>query len=183
MKARTHHAPAAPPDDVPTATALKLYVVLTRAAAAVHAHARADIASHGLTEGEFAILEALYHKGQLLLGEVQREVLVSSGGVTFLIDKLEERGLVARALCETDRRARYAVLTADGRRLMERIFPTHAAVVRRAMGGLGVTDQRRAIELLRELGISAAALSLADPEPDAPRPMRSRAGRTSGGRR
>lgn len=161
MKAPTHPAAAAAPSDPPTATALKLYVVLTRATEAVHAHARADIAGHGLTETEFAILEALYHKGGLLLGEVQRTVLVSSGGVTFLIDKLEQRGLVTRALCETDRRARYAVLTAEGRRLMDRIFPPHADVVRRAMSGLGIADQRKLIELLRTLGTEAAALPAA----------------------
>jgi MarR family 2-MHQ and catechol resistance regulon transcriptional repressor len=153
-----HTAPAAPPSDPPTATALKLYVVLTRAAEALHAHARADIASHGLTEGEFAILEALYHKGRLLLGAVQREVLVSSGGVTFLVDRLEDRGLVTRAACETDRRARYALLTSEGRRLMDRIFPPHAEALRRAMSGLGAADQRKAIELMRTLGTEAAAL-------------------------
>lgn len=167
-----------PVQDPTLATALKLYVVLTRAAESLHAHARADIASHGFTEGEFAILEALYHKGRLLLGEVQREVLVSSGGVTFLVDRLEERGLVTRAACETDRRARYAVLTSDGRKLMDRIFPPHAEVLRRAMSGLGAADQRKAIELLRTLGTEAAALPLPNAEPAGPvpasRPARSK---------
>ena len=86
MKTPTYPAAASPPSDPPTATALKLYVVITRAAAALHAHARADIASHGLTETEFAILEALYHKGGLLLGEVQREALVSSGGANLRLN-------------------------------------------------------------------------------------------------
>ena len=78
-----------PATDPPTATALRLYVILTRASEALHAHARAHIAAQGLIETEFAILEALYHKGHLLLGEVQKKILVSSGGITFLIDKLE----------------------------------------------------------------------------------------------
>jgi MarR family 2-MHQ and catechol resistance regulon transcriptional repressor len=182
MKDKMYPAAAAPPGDVPTATALKLYVVLTRAAQALHAHARADIARHGLTETEFAILEALYHKGGLLLGEVQREVLVSSGGVTFLIDKLEERGLVTRAACDTDRRARYAVLTPEGSRLMARIFPGHAEIIRRAMSGLGLADQRKAAELLRTLGTEAAALAPASGDapaapaaPSATAPVRVRA--------
>lgn len=90
---------------------LKLYVVLSRASQALHAHTQSDIESHGLTQTEFAILEALYHKGPMLLGEVQKKILVSSGGITFLIDKLAQRGLVQRRLCESDRRARYAELT------------------------------------------------------------------------
>ena len=67
-------------------------IVLTRASEALHAHAH--IVSHDLTEAAFAILDAIYHKGWLLLGEFQKKILVSSGGITFLIDKLEKRGLV-----------------------------------------------------------------------------------------
>jgi MarR family 2-MHQ and catechol resistance regulon transcriptional repressor len=153
-------APATPPQDIPTATALKLWVVLARAYSSVEAHAVADIERHGLTPAEFGVLEALYHQGPLLLGDVQRRTLVSSGGTTFLIDKLEKRGLVERRLCATDRRARYAALTDAGRAKMQAIFPAHADVIRRAMAGLGLADQRRATELLRELGQEAAALPL-----------------------
>lgn len=153
-------APAEPIQDVPTATALKLWIVLARANAAIQAHVVADIERHGLTPAEFGVLEALYHKGPLLLGDVQRRTLVSSGGTTFLIDRLEKRQLVERRLCATDRRARYAALTATGRALMEEIFPAHAEVVRRALSGLGMADQRQVTALLRVLGQEAAALSL-----------------------
>jgi MarR family 2-MHQ and catechol resistance regulon transcriptional repressor len=153
-------APAPPPQDVPTATALKLWVVLARANAAIEAHVRADIERLGLTPAEFGVLEALHHKGPLLLGDVQRRTLISSGGTTFLIDRLEKKELVERRLCATDRRARYAALTGKGRALMEEVFPRHAEAIRRAMSGLGLADQRELIDLLRVLGQEAAALSL-----------------------
>jgi MarR family 2-MHQ and catechol resistance regulon transcriptional repressor len=140
------------------AVALKLFVVLTRAFTAVQRHAEADIGRHGLTPGEFAIVEALYHKGPLLLGEVQRKILASSGGVTYLVDRLERQGLVERQACPTDRRARYAALTRKGQELMERIFPDHAAALERALSGLDVAEQTQAIELLRKLGTTAAAM-------------------------
>lgn len=158
--ANADEAPATPPQDVPTATALKLWVVLSRATAAVQAHAVADMARHGLTPAEFGVLESLYHKGPLLQGDVARRTLVSSGGTTFLVDRLEKRGLVERRMCETDRRARYAALTFKGRELMAGIFPVHAEVIRRAMSGLGLADQRAATDLLRTLGREASALSL-----------------------
>lgn len=153
-------APAVPPQDVPTATALKLWIILSRATAAVQAHVESDIARHGLTPAEFGVLEALFHKGPLLLGDVQRRTLISSGGTTFLVDRLEKRGLVERRLCATDRRARYAALTAEGRTLMAEIFPAHAEAVRRAVAGLGLADQRHATELLRVMGHEAASLPL-----------------------
>jgi MarR family transcriptional regulator, 2-MHQ and catechol-resistance regulon repressor len=142
--------------DEDQALALKLYVVLSRARNAVGRHAEADIARHGLSPGEFAILEALYHKGPLLLGELQRKILVSSGGVTYLVDRLEAAGLVERRECADDRRARYGALTADGTALMERIFPDHAAAVEQAVSGLTAEEKRQAIGLLKRLGRTAA---------------------------
>src|SRR4051812_29985195 len=138
------------------ARALKLWVVLSRAYAAVLAHVEADIARHDLTPTEFAILEVLYHKGPLLLGEVQRRILVSSGGVTYLVDRLEQRKLVERRPCESDRRARYATLTPDGHALIERIFPDHAKAIEHAVGGLSPDDQQEATALLKKLGLEAA---------------------------
>jgi MarR family 2-MHQ and catechol resistance regulon transcriptional repressor len=136
--------------------ALKLFVVLSRAATAVSRHSGADIARHGLSHGEFGILEVLYHKGPLLLGEVQRRILASSGGVTYLVDRLEAEGLVERRECETDRRARYAALTRKGEQLMKQIFPEHAAAIARGVAGLTEEEKAQAIELLRKLGTSAA---------------------------
>lgn len=154
--------------DVPTATALKLYVVLARTVAAIERHAFASIESSGLTTAEFGVLEALYHRGPLLLGEVQRKILVSSGGITFLVDRLEKRGLVERLPCETDRRARYAALTDAGSELISGIFPRHAEAIRRSMSGLGLADQRAAVALMRTLGTEAAALALAKGDPQGP---------------
>jgi MarR family transcriptional regulator, 2-MHQ and catechol-resistance regulon repressor len=136
--------------------ALKLYVVLSRAYIAVHRHSEHDIGRHGLSPGEFAIMEALYHKGPLLLGEVQRKILVSSGGVTYLVDRLQAAGLVERRECEEDRRARYAALTRKGEQFMQRIFPEHAAAIERGVSGLSAAEKKEAIDLLRKLGITAA---------------------------
>jgi MarR family transcriptional regulator, 2-MHQ and catechol-resistance regulon repressor len=138
------------------AEALKLFVVLARAYHAVNRHTELDIARHGLSPGEFAILEALYHKGPLLLGEVQRKILASSGGVTYLVDRLVGGGLVERQECAHDRRARYAALTERGNELMAGIFPAHAEVVAHAVAGLSEAERATAIDLLRKLGTSAA---------------------------
>ena len=137
---------------------LNLWVVLSRAHTAIARHAEADIARSELTPGEFAILEALYHLGRLLLGELQQKVLASSGGITYLVDRLEERGLVERQECPGDRRARYAALTTEGERVIGRIFPGHARQIARAMSGLTPAERAQATALLRKLGTAAADL-------------------------
>ena len=115
------------PDDstmpLETQSALKLWVVLSRAHASISAHAVAHAADHGLSLTEFAILEALYHRGRMVLGEIQRRILVSSGGITFLVDRLAEKGLVVRQECPEDRRAKYVSLTREGTRLIRELSP------------------------------------------------------------
>ena len=138
------------------AAALKLFVVLARAHAAVEAHLQANVAEHELTLTEFGILEVLYHKGPLLLGEVQKRILVSSGGVTYLVDRLEKKGLVERRACPEDRRARYAALTGEGEAFIARIFPAHGALIEAIMAPLSLEEQQTATALLRRLGRAAA---------------------------
>jgi MarR family transcriptional regulator, 2-MHQ and catechol-resistance regulon repressor len=145
--------------DEPIETSLKLWVVLSRAYGSVVRKVEAHIAEQGLTPMEFGILEVLHHRGPLLLGEIQRKVLVTSGGTTYLVDRLTEKGLVKREECPTDRRARYAVLTPAGTELIERIFPEHARMVKRALSGLSQGEQEIATDLLRKLGLAAQALA------------------------
>ena len=139
-------------DDEDTAASLKLWVVLNRAQRAVAEHARREIERQGLRPTEFAVLEALYHKGPLTLGEVGSRVLLTSGSTTAVADKLEQRGLMTRRACTEDRRVCYAELTDDGRELVASIFPEHAQVLRRAMGGLTAEEKRIATVLLKRLG-------------------------------
>lgn len=145
-------APASPD----TEAALKLWVVLSRAHASISAHAAAHAADHGLSLTEFAILEVLYHRGRMVLGEIQRRILVSSGGITFLVDRLAEKGLVVRQECPEDRRAKYVALTREGTRMIREIFPSHARALTAAMRGLTLAEQQEATRLLRALGLTAA---------------------------
>lgn len=156
-KHRGGHAP-----DVNDAelAALRLFIIMSRAHSAVTAHAAADISQHGLTLAEFGILEALYHRGPMLLGEVQKRILVSSGGITFLVDRLTAKGLVERQTCESDRRARYAALTEKGTELVREIFPSHAAVLTRALSGLSVEDQKTVTAMIKTMGLAAAEMEL-----------------------
>ncbi len=149
--------------DLPTATALKLWVVMSRSHAAIAEVLKADIDRHDLTLTEFAVMEALYHKGPQLLGEIQKVILVSSGGMTFLVDRLATRGLAERRECKSDRRARYAALTKKGEKLMISIFPEHAAALQKTMGGLKQTEQRELTALLKQLGTEAARLAAKTP--------------------
>jgi MarR family 2-MHQ and catechol resistance regulon transcriptional repressor len=133
------------------ALALRLWAALARAYGAVEAQAADEMARHGLTLAEFGVLEALFHDGPLPVGDVQRRVFVSSGGITYLVDRLEGRGLVERRRHPQDRRARIAALTAEGDALVQRVLPEHTARIKAALSGLGKKEKREALRLLAVL--------------------------------
>jgi MarR family 2-MHQ and catechol resistance regulon transcriptional repressor len=146
-----------PPSDRQAET-LRLWVIFSRAHNAVAARAQADVVRHGLTIAEFGVLEALHHKGPLLLSELKAKILVSNAGVTYLVDRLEKRGLVERRRCERDRRAYYAHLTDEGSEFVARIFPEHAEAIAEALSVLTDEERATATEILRKVGRHAAKL-------------------------
>jgi MarR family 2-MHQ and catechol resistance regulon transcriptional repressor len=138
-----------------TATALETWVVLARAYLAIYEHVAADVARHDLTASEFGILEALFHKGPLLLGDLQKKILVTSGGITYLVNRLIAKGLVTRETFPGDKRSRFAVLTPDGSALIKRIFPGHAKRIAKAMSALSPREQKQLAAMMRTLGKGA----------------------------
>jgi DNA-binding MarR family transcriptional regulator len=69
--------------------------------------------------------------GRLRMAELAERLLLSRGGVTRLVTRMAEAGLVAREPCESDGRGFYATLTPPGRSALRRAWPTHAAGVQR----------------------------------------------------
>jgi MarR family transcriptional regulator, 2-MHQ and catechol-resistance regulon repressor len=139
--------------------ALRVYVKLLRAAKAVVMRLEPGLARAGLTLTQLGVLEAVLHKGPLTQRELGRKVLTSAGNMTDVIDKLEHRGLVSRSRQPGDRRAVRVELTAEGRRSIEALFPTHAGRIGAAMGGLSIAELRELGALLRKLGLAAATPS------------------------
>ncbi|HEY6274684.1 MAG TPA: MarR family transcriptional regulator [Terriglobales bacterium] len=132
--------------------ALNAYVKLARAANAALAYARVGLEEAGLSLGQFAVLEALYHVGPLYLGDLARRILTSSGNLTLVIDNLEKRGLAKRRQPLKDKRYILATITPRGRKLIGRIFPGHARRITNVMGRLSRSEQERLGALCRKLG-------------------------------
>jgi len=143
------------PNEKDIQVSLKLFVVLTRALQAIETQIVQNIKSYGLNLTEFGVLELLYHKGDQPIQKIGQKVLLASSSITYVVDKLEEKGFLARKACATDRRVTYAALTDKGKALMDEIFPKHAAEVKNIMGGLSPEEQERLIEKVKRLGLYA----------------------------
>jgi DNA-binding MarR family transcriptional regulator len=91
------------------------------------------------------------------MSELAEDLLLSRGGVTRLVARLEEAGLVERITPPDDRRATFARLTARGREAVEEAIPVQVAAVRRYF--LEAVDEEdiaalrtAAVKVLRHLG-------------------------------
>lgn len=132
--------------------ALHLFITLSRASQWVHAHSDKAIRQYGLTRTEFGVLELLYHKGRQPIQQIGSKVLMSSGNITYIVDKLEQKHFVTRNTCKEDRRLVYAEITEQGRQFMEDVFPHHTEVIEKAVGGLSHAEREIASQLLKKLG-------------------------------
>ncbi|MBP3966599.1 MarR family winged helix-turn-helix transcriptional regulator [Paenibacillus lignilyticus] len=134
---------------------LHLFIILSRAHQWVSAHVHQDIRKHGLNPTEFGVLELLYHKGEQPLQQIGEKILMTSGNITYVIDKLVAKGLAHRKACPTDRRVIYAEITEQGIQFLDDVFPSHREVISNAVSGLSSEEQKQAIQLLKKLGIAA----------------------------
>lgn len=137
---------------------LYLFVVLSRAYNSVMAHSNRSIQSHGLNSTEFGVLDVLYHKGPQPLQKIGEKVLISSGNITYVVDKLQKKNLLIRRASAEDRRVIYAELTDEGREMFEQIFSVHKDKIEHAVSGLTEEEKLKASALLRKLGTTAQDL-------------------------
>jgi MarR family 2-MHQ and catechol resistance regulon transcriptional repressor len=134
-----------------------VFLVLWKAARAVEAYAQDSISQLEMCGSDFAVLEALVHKGPLPINEIGKKVLLTSGSITVAVDRLEEKALVERRAHGTDRRTKVVHLTKEGRKLITRIYTNHAADMER-LASTSLTKKERAtlISLLKKIGYEAA---------------------------
>ena len=132
--------------------ALRLWIALARCYGTLSREVSTKIAEYGLTTPQFGILEALYHLGPLSLGDLAGKLLVTGGNVTYIMDRLEDQGLVTRDRSESDRRIVRARLTVKGYELIEECFPGHATFVKGLASHLDADEQLELRRLLKTWG-------------------------------
>ncbi len=139
-------------DDPRTVAAVRAFVKLSRATRAVNAGTEARLTAAGITHTQLGVLEALLHLGPLTQRVLIDKVLTSPGNMTDLIDKLEQRGFVARCRVAADRRNVEVGLTEAGTQFIGALFPAHAADIAASMAALTDTEIATLDRLLRRLG-------------------------------
>ncbi len=93
----------------------------------------------------------LYHKGDQPVQKVAEKILVTSGTITYVINKLEKKELVVRRKCEKDKRIFYVSLTEKGREFISDIFPKHKEFLDNLFIELNEDTKRELVDNLIQL--------------------------------
>ncbi|MGG3466244.1 MarR family transcriptional regulator [Neobacillus pocheonensis] len=112
---------------------------------------RDEMAKNNLSITEFSVLEVLYHNEKQTIQQIGNSVLISSGSMTYVIDKLEQKGLLNRHPCPDDRRVIHVTLTNAGIDLMENIMPKHQELVNDMFGSLNREEAQVIVNLLKRI--------------------------------
>lgn len=112
-----------------------------------------DIArSYGLSLSQFMVLEALYSKGNLSIGEVREAILSSVGTISLVVKNLEKMGYVKRKTDENDKRVSILFLTNEGRAVIEKVIPENETMIYDYMKDLSEEETKTLLSLLKKLG-------------------------------
>jgi len=130
---------------------LKLVIAIARTHSALFGRVEKRLRKHDLSISEFGVLEFLFHKGRQPVQIIAEKILVTSGTITYVIDKLVKKDLVVREKCSEDKRRFYVDLTESGRILISELFPYHKKHLEELFKGLDGESKKELIDFLFRL--------------------------------
>jgi DNA-binding MarR family transcriptional regulator len=131
---------------------------ITRLSALIQRELERVFAQHGLAGSDFDVLATLRRsEAPLTPGELSRSMMVTTGGMTKLLDRLEAQGLIRREPDARVRRGRLIVLTDDGRALVDRAVEAHLQNEQRLLAAFSKAEREDLAALLRQLLIALDA--------------------------
>jgi DNA-binding MarR family transcriptional regulator len=132
---------------------LRLWVRLLRAVRPIESELRRRLdREFGVTLPKFDVMAALVrHPGGMTMTEVSRQLMVSNGNVTGIVDRLVGEELVTRVANAEDRRATFVRLTRKGLKLFEAMAAAHERWVDEILAGFSDERTETMVDLLDAL--------------------------------
>ena len=133
------------------ATPEQLWIAMAHCYRAMSSLIERSFQDSGLSLTDFMLLEGLLHKGSMTITEIQVSVLLATGSMTAAVDRLESKGLIARMLSKSDRRARVLQLTGEGKAVITLAYKEHSRDLKRWMSVLSADERASTFTNLRKL--------------------------------
>lgn len=138
---------------------LKLFRTWLKATKTLYDNVMKDIRSHGLTIENFMVLELLYNKGPQYIQVISEKLMIPSGSITYVVNKLEKMELAKREINEENKRYCKVVLTKKGEALFNEIFPKHVEMIVQNLKVLDDSQKEQLTTLMKTVGLAAKELS------------------------
>ncbi len=129
---------------------LKLFIVLSRAMLYIDRKSDELFRKHDLTKGQFAVLEVLYHKGELTSKTIKEKILMSPGNLPVIIKNLERDGYIKKRKDPDDGRVQRISLTDKGLSKIKVVFPENEALIREMFSIWDSQEQKTLFKLLNQ---------------------------------
>lgn len=110
------------------------------------------VSEYGLTLSQFAVLEALYHKGDMTVGQVREHILSSVGTIPLIVNNLVKMNYVQRMADTKDRRVCILHLTEEGLNVIQEVAPKNEDMIIKRMGLLNDDEKKELLYLIKKLG-------------------------------
>lgn len=136
--------------------ALATFSRLSKASGQLRRRVYSGLSDARLTESQLSVLELLLQLGPLPQKDIAKNLMVTGGNVTMVVDNLQKRTLVERNRWPEDRRVVHVGLTPQGREVIESYFPRHVEKVASALDSLTTDEQEQLIRLCDKLRSSLA---------------------------
>ena len=130
---------------------LKILIALHRVVNAVDSKTIKLVKSYGLSLGQFAVLEVLYHKGEMTVGQVQKKILSTTGTMPVIIKNLEKRKLISHKEDENDKRKRLLYITDKGRDIISQVFPKNKEIIIDYFKNMEIDEKKEFLRLMKSL--------------------------------
>lgn len=133
--------------------ALNTFIKITRCGETLNSRFNLILSENSLTEGQFNVLDALYHLGNLTQKELSKKLMKSGGNITMVIDNLEKLGFVRRKRGDKDRRTFSIQLTAAGKSKFKVVIPQVVNFISEKMNVLTFKEQQELQKICRRIGL------------------------------
>ncbi len=124
---------------------------LVRAYQALYNYSALHIRELGLTPSQFDVISTLGNTPGMSMNKLGEKTLITKGTLTGIIDRLEQKGFVRREVPEENRRSFTIVLTIEGEKVFEEVFPAHIAYLKQRFEDLNPQEMSEIQSMLKSL--------------------------------
>lgn len=137
-------------------TAMKFLIVLGKMHASIFEKLDKHVKDLGINTTEFLVMFSIAANGKLTIQDIAERISVTSGNMTYTIDKLEKRNYLQRIRCSEDRRRIFIDFTQEGSDFWDEIIVDHMDYLNELFSDIDSKDLIQTINYMKQIGKSVS---------------------------